>query len=306
MDHATTESTPTWEGRARSPLSVQVFWEVLAEMPTPAKRVAPLSRQEKSYLLQIITEHNIIADKRTQGSCVVAKQRAWERSEHSFNSAGFGGPVRTVKQLLKIWDHLKQMAKKENTLYRRECKLTGGGKHPPDVTEDTKIIMDFIKDEFKHPESEFDSNNVRLAHIQQKSEGSPVCTIFVSEGDIIDANIIEDTTELPNLQEPHSRVAYNSTAVATFEDSTLQDYIPTPSVNGKSLGQQVMVPGENVMDTAIANAGALTGTMDRGFVNAGANVLSPIENLSRHDLPPRASAGKAVQEGLTSSENRPM
>ncbi|KAK4308441.1 hypothetical protein Pmani_019862 [Petrolisthes manimaculis] len=52
-------------------------------------------------------------------------------------------------------------AKKDDTSYRRECKLTGGGKSPPDLSEDTKIIMDFIKEEFKHPENEFDSDNVK-------------------------------------------------------------------------------------------------------------------------------------------------
>ncbi|KAK4306157.1 hypothetical protein Pmani_021999 [Petrolisthes manimaculis] len=52
-------------------------------------------------------------------------------------------------------------AKKDDTSYRRECKLTDGGKSPPDLSEDTKIIMDFIKDEFKHPENEFDSDNVK-------------------------------------------------------------------------------------------------------------------------------------------------
>lgn len=85
------------------------FGDIYTEMPATAKRVSPISRQEKAFLLQLITEHKVIADKRTHGTIVVAKQRAWERIVLSFNSAGFGGPLRTVKQLQKIWDYLKQM-----------------------------------------------------------------------------------------------------------------------------------------------------------------------------------------------------
>lgn len=36
-------------------------------------------------------------------------------------------------------------AKKEHAVYNREVKVTGGGDAPPDLSEDTKVIMDFIK-----------------------------------------------------------------------------------------------------------------------------------------------------------------
>lgn len=55
-------------------------------------------------------------------------------------------------------------AKKEDTAQRRGCRLTGGGKAPPDPSEDSKIIMDFLKDEFKYPENEFDCDSVRRKH----------------------------------------------------------------------------------------------------------------------------------------------
>ncbi|KAK3869744.1 hypothetical protein Pcinc_024972 [Petrolisthes cinctipes] len=47
-------------------------------------------------------------------------------------------------------------AKKEHTMYNRELRKISGGDLSPPKSEDTKVIMDFIKDEFKVPESEFD------------------------------------------------------------------------------------------------------------------------------------------------------
>ncbi|KAK4310298.1 hypothetical protein Pmani_018117 [Petrolisthes manimaculis] len=193
-------------------------------MSGPAKRVSPISRQVKSFLLKLIVEQKIIADKRTHGSIVVAKQRAWENILLSFNSAGVGGPVRSLNQLQKIWDYLKQTAKKEHTLYNRELRKTDGGDPPPPESEDTKFIMDFIKDEFKVPDNEFDCDSVKPALIQQDQpeshQDTPVCTIFLGEEDFIDADLL-DATEIPNQLGPHGRAAGNSTVVATCVESTV-------------------------------------------------------------------------------------
>ncbi|KAK3890531.1 hypothetical protein Pcinc_005505 [Petrolisthes cinctipes] len=109
-------------------------------------------------------------------------------------------------------------------MYNRKLRKTGGGDPPPPESEDTKIIMDFIKYEFKVPQSEFDCDSVKPAIIQQdkqESQDTPVCTIFVGKDDFIDADLL-DATGLPNQLGPHSRAANNSAVVATFEEPTVR------------------------------------------------------------------------------------
>ncbi|KAK3871187.1 hypothetical protein Pcinc_023663 [Petrolisthes cinctipes] len=113
-------------------------------------------------------------------------------------------------------------SKNEHTMYNRELRKTGGGDPPLLNLKTQKSLMDFIKDEFKVPESEFDCDNVKPAIIQQyqqESPDTPVCTILVGEDDFIDADLL-DATGLPNQQGPHSRAANNSAVVATFEEPT--------------------------------------------------------------------------------------
>ncbi|KAK3892659.1 hypothetical protein Pcinc_003452 [Petrolisthes cinctipes] len=207
---------------------------------------------------------------------------------------GFGGPVRTLKQLQKIWDYLKQMAKKEHTIYNRELRKTGGGDPPPPESEDTKFIMDFIKDEFKVPESEFDCDNVKPAIIQQdqqESQDTPLCTIFVGEDDFINADLL-DATGLPNQQGPHSRAANNSAVLATFEEPTVRYNQERHTPNGAG---------------AFGNISG-TGGISRASTSKGTgSILSPLENINRDFIPVRGSTSKAVHRDFSplGSHKRP-
>ncbi|KAK3884662.1 hypothetical protein Pcinc_011076 [Petrolisthes cinctipes] len=185
-------------------------------------------------------------------------------------------------------------AKKEHTIYNRELRNTGGGDPPPPESEDTKFIMDSIKDEFKVPESEFDCDNVKPAIIQQdqqESQDTPLCTIFVGKDDFIDADLL-DATGLPNQQGPHSKAANNSAVLATSEEPTVRYNQERHTPNGAG---------------AFGNISG-TGGISRASTSKGTgSILSPKENMNRDFIPVRGSTSKAVHRDFSplGSHKRP-
>lgn len=126
---------------------------------------------------------------------------------------------------------------------------------------------------------------IAAAIIQQESQESSVCTIFVGEDDIINADQMDATSGQPNHQGPHSRVAYNSAAIATFEEPTVRCLQEFTSSGASGVGGMSGISG----NSGIGDISGVSG------IGGAENVLSPLENINRKN---RESASKAIQGGF--------
>ncbi|XP_032686572.1 myb/SANT-like DNA-binding domain-containing protein 3 isoform X2 [Odontomachus brunneus] len=95
---------------------------------------------ERLLLAQLISEEQIIENKKTGTSDLKCKAEAWERVTKRYCSQGF--PSRTSKQLKKCWDNMKQKKKKLNTSIKVQRLMTGGSVAPAIPVDPVMNFMD--------------------------------------------------------------------------------------------------------------------------------------------------------------------
>ncbi|KAK3888198.1 hypothetical protein Pcinc_007729 [Petrolisthes cinctipes] len=121
-------------------------------------RQTPVSSQGISLLVDIVGQHPVVCDRRSDARIVAVKNEAWENIAAAFNATGVGGQPRTAKQLKKIWDRIKSKAKEEHDKVKPELKKTGGGPQPTPYPDETSKVLDLVRGELFDTTNPFDSN----------------------------------------------------------------------------------------------------------------------------------------------------
>ncbi|CAG9768164.1 unnamed protein product [Ceutorhynchus assimilis] len=126
---------------------------------------------EKMFLVQI-AQHRVIAEnKKTDAVSLKKKHAAWDKIQCSYCSQGF--PTKSVKQLKKCWDNIKQKKRQQNTLARQNRLLTGGGS-PKEVITDP--VTDFAGSAFPAIDVELGNDWDSTAVFEKKNLLSPLAT----------------------------------------------------------------------------------------------------------------------------------
>ncbi|KAH6936122.1 hypothetical protein HPB50_013498 [Hyalomma asiaticum] len=93
------------------------------------------SDDEKELLTELVQKYkSSIENKKSDAVPLTRKTKAWESLASDFNSTENVRP-RTVDQLRKLWDNLKQRWKKEKAKQIRDSMATGGGPPPAPMDE---------------------------------------------------------------------------------------------------------------------------------------------------------------------------
>ncbi|XP_070377275.1 myb/SANT-like DNA-binding domain-containing protein 3 isoform X1 [Dermacentor albipictus] len=93
------------------------------------------SDEEKDLVTELVRKYKFsIENKKSDTVSLSRKMKAWDALTAEFNSAENVRP-RTVAQLRKLWDNLKQRWKKEKAKQIRNAMATGGGPPPEPVDE---------------------------------------------------------------------------------------------------------------------------------------------------------------------------
>ncbi|KAK3877940.1 hypothetical protein Pcinc_017408 [Petrolisthes cinctipes] len=139
-------------------------------------RQAPVSSQGISLLIDIVGQHPVVCDRRSDARIVAVKNEAWENIAAAFNATGVGGQPRTAKQLKKIWDRIKSNTKEEHVKVKPELKKTGGGPQPTPYPDETSKVLDLVRGELFDTTNSFDSNNASTYSLKD-STGVPLLEV---------------------------------------------------------------------------------------------------------------------------------
>ncbi|GBP01900.1 hypothetical protein EVAR_7591_1 [Eumeta japonica] len=134
------------------------------------KRSKNFTEREKSLLIEVAKEFVCIIDnKKTDGTSVEAKKRAWAALTNKYNAVSETG-CRTEKQLHALYDNLKKKARKNMSDDKSEMYKTGGGTFCPKTTAIDEKIVALLTPQFKPLVNEFDSSApyYNLDNITQK------------------------------------------------------------------------------------------------------------------------------------------
>ncbi|CAG9763570.1 unnamed protein product [Ceutorhynchus assimilis] len=127
---------------------------------------------EKMFLVQMVAQHRVIAEnKKTDAVSLKEKQAACDKIQCSYCSQGFS--TKSVKQLKKCWDNIKQKKRQQKTLPRQNRLLTGGGS-PKEVITDT--VTDFAGSAFPAIDVELGNDWDSTAVFEKKNLLSPLAT----------------------------------------------------------------------------------------------------------------------------------
>ncbi|GBP98553.1 hypothetical protein EVAR_32004_1 [Eumeta japonica] len=122
------------------------------------KRSKNFTEREKSLLIEVAKEFVCIIDnKKTDGTSVEAKKRAWAALTNKYNAVSETG-CRTEKQLHALYDNLKKKARKNMSDDKSEMYKTGGGTFCLKTTAIDEKIVALLTPQFKPLVNEFDSS----------------------------------------------------------------------------------------------------------------------------------------------------
>ncbi|KAK8736324.1 hypothetical protein OTU49_004940 [Cherax quadricarinatus] len=144
------------------------------EMPAPPKclsRSSPVSQFEKECLLGIVKDFmDIIADKSTSFVATSRKATVWQDVAARFNAAT--GYSKSSQQVRKIWENMRNRAKKEYIRVMQEQNKTGG---PPPIPVDALScqVLPLIERELEPLENPWDcDSDVHNQSILEESDAS--------------------------------------------------------------------------------------------------------------------------------------
>ncbi|KAK3850273.1 hypothetical protein Pcinc_043010 [Petrolisthes cinctipes] len=112
---------------------------------TSGSRVSPMGAMERDLLKVLVGKEKVIHVKRSDRRYVIAKQAAWQRVTHKYNSHGFG-PRRTLRQLKKAYERIKIRAKHDKV---RDTMKTGDDSATPDLPDDPCSVFDLATAELQ-------------------------------------------------------------------------------------------------------------------------------------------------------------
>ena len=100
------------------------------------------------YEIEVITDNvkknlDLIQSKLTNAVTNKKKQMLWEEITQAVNAVGTA--KRTVTEVKDKWKNLHSIAKKEFAEFKRETKITGGGRPPKSPSTISKEIVEYAK-----------------------------------------------------------------------------------------------------------------------------------------------------------------
>lgn len=141
------------------------------------------------------------------------KMNAWIHLSEMFNSRDEGGEKRSPDKLQKLWNNLKQDAKKHETKRVREQRKTGGG--PADISSDSGIDAVYAK----------------------------VKSLIPGEIDSITSNFDDDAIVIPEQCPSMSQADNAHNQGGTYNSSLVQSDDLQPSTSGHQTYPQLGQPG---------------------------------------------------------------
>lgn len=100
---------------------------------------------ERMKFLEIIRNSGTaetLESKKYDSSSIQMKNEAWGSITKSYNAQGH--EPRSTKQLITLWRDLKQRAKKEYAIQKKERSKTGGGSNTYKVNAITQYVIDML------------------------------------------------------------------------------------------------------------------------------------------------------------------
>ncbi|KAJ3661725.1 hypothetical protein Zmor_006112 [Zophobas morio] len=156
-------------------------------MEQKRERGKNFTEQEKEIALTILERFRpVLEDKKTDGTSLKEKRKAWDQAVEEFNAMSSSGP-RTTQQFKFLWSNMKRVAKKTVAAVnkrryideecdedvdveqlikkRREEKKhitkTGGGKYQPsELTEVDARLLAMIESQAKPLANIYDDDNI--------------------------------------------------------------------------------------------------------------------------------------------------
>ena len=101
------------------------------------------------YEIEVITDNvkknlDLIQSKLTNAVTNKKKQMLWEEITQAVNAVGTA--KRTVTEVKDKWKNLHSIDKKEFAEFKRETKITGGGRAPKSPSVTSKEIIEVLED----------------------------------------------------------------------------------------------------------------------------------------------------------------
>ncbi|KAG0715363.1 hypothetical protein GWK47_012074 [Chionoecetes opilio] len=172
------------------------------------ERAPPLSQDQRVKLLRLVGEYKVLQDRSTNPALIGKKAHAWEEVRKAFTAINPDSHRRTVDQLRRCYSRIKMSVKKEESMFKKLLKQTGGGKPPtpPSFSEEHDLLSEMMPGEIKMGQGAFD-------------------TFFV----VSPNQPLEDDDDLhPSLDDP----LVLSTQILDMPDS----FAPLPSTSSSSVG----------------------------------------------------------------------
>ncbi|XP_048011120.1 myb/SANT-like DNA-binding domain-containing protein 4 [Megalobrama amblycephala] len=108
------------------------------------KRKPNWTEEEKCILLDEYGKRKaILKSKLNPNVTATKKYKQWEEITDTINARNLG-VKRTVQEIIKKYENISVMAKKELSVHKRESNKTGGGPPPPELSDSTKMVQDII------------------------------------------------------------------------------------------------------------------------------------------------------------------
>ncbi|XP_067271404.1 myb/SANT-like DNA-binding domain-containing protein 4 isoform X2 [Pseudorasbora parva] len=108
------------------------------------KRKPNWTEEEKCILLDEYGKRRAILKSKLNPQITAAKKnKQWEEITEKINARNLG-VKRTVSEVIKKYENVSVVAKKEISLHRRESNKTGGGPPPSELSDSTKLVQDII------------------------------------------------------------------------------------------------------------------------------------------------------------------
>ncbi|KAI7813148.1 putative myb/SANT-like DNA-binding domain-containing protein 4-like, partial [Triplophysa rosa] len=108
------------------------------------KRKPNWTEEEKCILLDEYGKRKAILKSKLNPNVTASKkQKQWDEITEKINARNLD-VKRTVQEVIKKYENISVVAKKELSLYKRESNKTGGGPPPADLSDCTKIVQDIL------------------------------------------------------------------------------------------------------------------------------------------------------------------
>ncbi|KAF5283131.1 hypothetical protein FQR65_LT14060 [Abscondita terminalis] len=161
------------------------------------------TEREKVLLATLIKDNAVVENKKTDGATLIEKHRAWEFICRTYNAQPEVNTTRTLQQLKKLWNNLKQRKRKETTALKYDMLATGGG--PP-----KKPVIDPVLQVVEEAAPSLDVtiispyDSIAVFENERTEAESTLTKARACESKASEAILSTDTTETNNFPPPPS------------------------------------------------------------------------------------------------------